>query len=55
VEIKQDQIVEEQDGDLNFKPPKTSIMWRILHHNSTKTTDQVQEGVSLQEEEEEDL
>jgi hypothetical protein len=32
-------------------PPKTLITWRILHHNSTKITDQVQEGVSLKEEE----
>jgi hypothetical protein len=37
-----------------FKLHETSIIWKIPHRNSIKTTGQAQEGAFLQEEEEEE-
>jgi hypothetical protein len=54
-QTKQDKIIEEQDGGLNFKLHETSITWKIPHHNSIKIIGQAQEGVLIQYKEEEDL
>jgi hypothetical protein len=54
-ETRQGRIIKEQDGDHNSRHSKTSTSLKILHHFSTKTVDQAQGVVFLQEEEEEDL